>query len=111
MRVDLKRVSAPFENLMLVIAGCAADGDWEFVGREAEGSRGGRPVILRGKTVACDPDQHIPNGRHAVFRNGVDLQLRISGVVDERRHVFGVCEREGLPLQKVMLQRWQLAGE
>src|SRR6516225_3335325 len=98
------------ENLILMIAGCAADGDWEFVGREAEGSRGWRPVILRGKTVACGPDQHIrgPNGRHAVFRNGVDLQLRISGAADDRRHVFGVREREGLPLQKVVLQRWQL---
>ena len=63
--------------------------------------------------MACGPDQHVrgPNGRHAVFRNGVDLQLRISGVADERRHVVGVREREGLPLQKVMLQRWQLAGE
>src|SRR5262245_24583368 len=90
-----------FENLIFVIAGCAADGDWEFVGREAEGSRGWRPVILRGKTVACGPDQHIrgPNDRHAVFRNGVEVQLRISGAADD----WGVREREGLPLQKVVL--------
>ena len=69
-----------FENLILVIAGSAAHGDWEFVGREAEGSRGWRPVIPRGKTVACGPDRHIRgrNGRHAVFGNGVDLQRRIS---------------------------------
>jgi hypothetical protein len=60
----------------------------EPVGREAEEARRRQAAIPGGQDLAGRPDQQvgIPDGGHAIFGHGMDLDLGLARPVEDGRH-------------------------
>jgi hypothetical protein len=85
-----------------------------LVGREPEEARGRKAAILGGENLARRPDQDvgIPDGRHAVLGDGIDLQLDVTGLIVDRRDParFGEGE-EGVGHEFALVARRYVAAE
>src|SRR5260370_25064828 len=101
----LKPLQRPLEELVLAKASAAAGGDEELVRRETDEAGGAQLFVGGLDDLRRSPDQHIgiPDGRHAEFRNSVDLHLRISGFVENRLCAFALRERKERALHQIAL--------
>lgn len=90
---------------ILAIASRASDRGQELVGSEAEEARGRQASVERLDDLRARPDQdvRVPDRRHAMFRNGVDLHFRISGFVGDRGHAPGLREGEERAFHEIAL--------
>ncbi len=101
----LKPLQSALEELVLAKTGAAAGSNEELVRRETDEAGGAQSFVGGLDDLRCSPDQHIgvPDGRHAEFRNSVDLHFRISGFVENRLCAFALRERKEGALHQVAL--------
>ena len=74
----------------------------------------GRPRSAASTICDAGPYQNVavPDGRQAVFGNRIDLHLRLSGFVEDRRETLCLGQGEERPLHQIALvARRHGAGE